>query len=95
MSLRHTALYIPAAVGSSFQAAWAIFNEFITMKKNVASQSIGAQMVSATDGTAFTGSVSVAYTIDNGTQTSGGGTAPAHEGNGYHSYTRSIYRKIV
>lgn len=57
------------------------------MKKNVASQSIGAQLVSATDGSAFTGSVSVAVTIDNGTQASGGGTAPAHEGNGYHSYT--------
>lgn len=57
------------------------------MKKNVASQSIGAQMITAADGTAFTGAVSVLVTIDNGTQTAGGGTAPAHEGNGYHSYT--------
>lgn len=57
------------------------------MKKNVASQSIGAQMVTAADGTAFTGAVSVLVTLDNGTQTSGAGTAPAHEGNGYHSYT--------
>jgi hypothetical protein len=57
------------------------------VKKNVASQSIGAEMITAADGTAFTGSVSVLVTIDNGTQTAGGGTAPAHEGNGYHSYT--------
>lgn len=57
------------------------------MKKNVASQSIGAQMITAADGTAFTGAVSVLVTIDNGTQTAGGGTAPAHEGNGYHSYS--------
>jgi len=57
------------------------------VKKNVASQSIGAEMITASDGTAFTGAVSVLVTIDNGTQTAGGGTAPAHEGNGYHSYT--------
>lgn len=57
------------------------------MKKNVGSQSIGAQMITAADGTAFTGSVSVSVTVDNGTQGAGGGTAPAHEGNGYHSYT--------
>jgi len=57
------------------------------MKKNVASQSIGAQMTTVADGTAFTGAVSVLVTIDNGTQTAGAGTAPAHEGNGYHSYT--------
>ena len=47
------------------------------MKKNVAGQSVGAQMITAADGTAFTGSVSVLVTIDNGTQTAGAGTAPA------------------
>jgi len=57
------------------------------MKKNVASQSIGAQMITAADGTNFTGTVTVVITIDNGTQSASGGTAPAHEGNGYHSYT--------
>jgi hypothetical protein len=57
------------------------------VKKNVASQSIGAEMITAADGTAFTGSVSVLVTKDNGTQTAGGATAPAHEGNGYHSYS--------
>lgn len=56
------------------------------MLKNVASQVIGAQMVSATDGSAFTGSVSVAVTVDGGTQGAGTETAPAHEGNGYHTY---------
>ena len=57
------------------------------MKINLAGQSIGVQMITASDGTNFTGSVSVSVTIDNGTQTAGAGTAPAHEGNGYHSYS--------
>jgi hypothetical protein len=58
------------------------------MKKNVASQSIGAQMITAADGTEFTGSVTVTITGDNGTQTTGsvGSGACAHEGHGYHSY---------
>lgn len=56
------------------------------MIKNTASQIIGVQMVSATDGTAFTGTVSCAVTKDGGTQTAGGGTV-THEGNGFHSYT--------
>ena len=58
------------------------------MKKNVASQKIGAQMVSATDGSAFTGSVTVAVTGDAGTQATGsvGAGACTHEGGGYHTY---------
>lgn len=58
------------------------------MKKNVASQKIGAQMVDAADGSAFTGSVTVAVTGDAGTQATGsvGSGACAHEGNGYHTY---------
>lgn len=58
------------------------------MKKNVASQKIGAQMVSATDGSAFTGAVTVYVTIDAGTQAAGsvGAGACTHEGNGYHTY---------
>lgn len=58
------------------------------MKKNVASQKIGAQMVSASDGSAFTGSVTVYVTIDAGTQGAGsvGSGACTHEGNGYHTY---------
>ena len=57
------------------------------MKKNVASQSIGAELITAADGTAFTGTATVLITKDNGTQSASAGTAPAHEGNGYHSYS--------
>lgn len=58
------------------------------MLKNVASQKIGAQLVSATDGSAFTGSVTVYVTGDAGTQAAGsvGAGACTHEGNGYHTY---------
>ncbi len=58
------------------------------MKKNVASQKIGAQLVNATDGSAFTGSVTVYVTGDAGTQAAGsvGSGACTHEGNGYHTY---------
>ena len=58
------------------------------MKKNVSSQVIGAQMVSATDGSAFTGSVTAYVTGDGGTQGAGsvGSGACTHEGNGYHTY---------
>jgi phage baseplate assembly protein W len=59
------------------------------MKKNVASQVIGAQMVSATDGSAFTGSVTAYVTGDGGTQAVGsvGSGVCTHEGNGFHTYT--------
>ena len=58
------------------------------MKKNVASQVVGCQMVSATDGSAFTGSVTVSVTGDGGTQATGsvGSGACTHEGNGFHTY---------
>lgn len=61
------------------------------MKKNVASQTVGAQMVDATTGAAFTGSVTVYVTGDAGTQAVGsvGSGACTHEGNGYHSYAPS------
>ena len=58
------------------------------MKRNVASQTVGAQMVSASDGSAFTGTVSCFVTGDAGTQGAGAG-AVTHEGNGYHSYAPS------
>jgi len=56
--------------------------------KNTASQKVGVQMVSATDGSAFTGSVTVSVTGDAGTQATGsvGSGACTHEGNGYHTY---------
>jgi hypothetical protein len=58
------------------------------MKKNVASQIIGAQMVAAADGSAFTGAVTVYVTGNGGTQAAGsvGSGACTHEGNGFHSY---------
>lgn len=61
------------------------------MRKNVAGQNIGAQLVSATDGSAFTGSVTVRITGDAGTQAVGtvGSGACTHEGNGYHTYAPS------
>lgn len=58
------------------------------MKKNVASQVVGAQMCSATDGSAFTGTVTV-YVVGNaGTQAIGsvGSGVCTHEGNGFHTY---------
>lgn len=57
------------------------------MLKNTAGQTIGAQMVSATDGSAFTGTVTAFITGDGGTQASLGSCV--HEGNGYHSYALS------
>jgi len=58
------------------------------MKKNVSGQFVGVQMVSATDGSAFTGAVTVSVTGDAGTQATGsvGSGACTHEGNGYHTY---------
>lgn len=56
------------------------------MKKNVGSQLIGAQMVNASNGSAFTGTATVVITGDGGTQGASGGTGPTHEGAGYHSY---------
>lgn len=58
------------------------------MKRNTASQVIGAQMVAAADGSAFSGSVTVHVTGDGGTQATGsvGSGACTHEGNGFHTY---------
>jgi hypothetical protein len=58
------------------------------MKKNVAGQAVGAQMVNASTGEAFTGAVTVSVTGDAGTQATGsvGSGACTHEGNGYHTY---------
>jgi hypothetical protein len=58
------------------------------MKKNVAGQFVGAQLITAADGTPFTGAVTVAVTGDAGTQATGsvGAGACTHEGGGYHTY---------
>jgi hypothetical protein len=58
------------------------------MRKNTASQVVGAQMVNAETGAAFTGSVTCYVTGDGGTQALGsvGSGACVHEGNGFHTY---------
>lgn len=76
--------------GGGFQAAWAEFDEdeVADMFKNTASQRVGVQMVTAADGSAFTGAVTVSVTGDAGAQATGsvGAGACTHEGNGYHTY---------
>lgn len=59
------------------------------MKKNAAGQVIGAEMVTAADGSAFVGAVTAYHTIDGGSQTIGsvGSGICTHEGNGFHTYT--------
>jgi hypothetical protein len=61
------------------------------MKKNVAGQKIGAQMIDATSGAAFTATVTVYVTGDAGTQAIGsvGSGVCTHKGNGYHTYAPS------
>jgi hypothetical protein len=58
------------------------------MRKNQSGQVVGAQLVNASDGTAFTGSVTCYVTGDGGTQAAGsvGSGAATHEGNGFHTY---------
>jgi hypothetical protein len=73
---------------SVFIGPWIVYNNIVIgdkMKKNVAGQKIGAQIITASDGSAFTGSVTVYVTGDGGTQGAGSGTV-THEGNGYHGY---------
>lgn len=85
------------AVGGGFVPAWArhanqyLGTRMVGMKKNVAGQKIGVQMASATDGSAFTGTVTVYITGDAGTQAIGsvGSGVCTHEGNGYHTYAPS------
>jgi hypothetical protein len=61
------------------------------MIKNTASQTIGEQMVDASTGGAFTGTVTIYVTGDAGTQAIGsvGSGLCTHEGNGYHTYRPS------
>lgn len=60
------------------------------MKKNVAGQNVGAQIL-ALDGSAFAGDVDVYVTLDAGTQTIGsvGSGAATSEGNGLYTYAPS------
>lgn len=61
------------------------------MLKNASGQFVGVQMVSASDGSAFAGSVTVYVTVDNGTQALGsvGSGVCTHKGNGLHNYAPS------
>ena len=61
------------------------------MIKNQAGQIVSAQMVNASTGAAFTGTVTCYVTIDNGTQTIGsvGSGVCTHKGNGEHNYLPS------
>ena len=84
-----------AVPGGGFQPAWALqSNQFIQdwgfdMKKNVASQFVGCQLISKSDGSAVTtGTTTIYITGDGGTQAVGsvGAGACTHEGNGYWTY---------
>ena len=61
------------------------------MKKNVGSQDIGAQMITAASGADFTGAVTCYRSIDGAAQAIGdtASGACAHLGNGYHAYVPS------
>jgi hypothetical protein len=79
---------IPVSGGGGISVTGLLNSNYMveySMKKNVAGQSIGAQMITISDGSNFTGTVTAEVTIDNGTKTAGGGSV-THEGEGYHSY---------
>lgn len=61
------------------------------MTRAQAGQSVGRQMTSATDGSEFTGAVTVYVTIDAGAMAIGtvGAGICTHEGHGYHTYRPS------
>lgn len=62
------------------------------MIANLAGQPIGCQMTKASDGSEFTGAVTVYVTGDNGTQAIGanGGGLCTHDGHGYHAYQTAL-----
>jgi len=68
------------------------------MRKNIAGQSIGGQMISKTDGSAVsTGNTTVYITGDNGVQTIGsvGSGLCTHEGNGFWTYNPTAAETIT
>ncbi len=74
--------YESISVLAGFKVYWIPKQEVKAMKKNVAGQTVGVQLINSADGTPFTGAASVNITIDGGTQAAGTGTAPTHEGSG-------------
>jgi hypothetical protein len=78
-------------MGKRIKRCFTAFYRGELMRKNIAGQKVGAQLVSSSDGTAFTGAVAVYITIDAATQAIGtvGSGAATHEGNGYYTYAPS------
>jgi hypothetical protein len=78
-------------MGKRIKRCFTAFYRGELMRKNIAGQKVGAQLVSASDGAAFTGAVTVYVTIDAATQAIGtvGSGLATHEGNGYHTYNPS------
>ena len=56
------------------------------MKKNVATQFVGVQMITAADGTDFAGAVTCTVAKDGGALTASGGTGPTLQATGYYEY---------
>lgn len=88
--------YAPSVIYGGFQVAWtreanSVIGSELNVRRNVAGQVIGAQLVNKTDGTPVTsGSTEVYVTGDGGTAALGTGTVSGlavHEGNGFWSYT--------
>lgn len=84
----HAGSSVPVDAYVPLTKAFGAFGDLHIMQKNVAGQKIGAQMVTASDGSAFTSTVTVYVTGDAGTQALGsvGSGVCTHEGNGYHTY---------
>lgn len=61
------------------------------MKKNIASQIVGCQLISKTDGSPITSGTTTVYVTGDGTQTTGsvGSGAATHKGHGYWEYSPS------
>ncbi len=78
--------FTPSIAPTGFKVYFIPTQEIQTMKKNVAGQVTGVQLINSSDGTPFTGSATVLITVDGGTQSASGGIGPTHEGNGYHTY---------
>ena len=73
----------------NYQYAFGLAGDLLTMKKNTAGQKIGCHIYNASDGSDFSGSVTVYVTGDAGTQAIGtvGSGVCTDEGNGYFTYT--------
>lgn len=79
-------------VGTGAVSVTAQFGLPYTMLRGQAAQIIGCQMTTLTDGSDFSGAVTVRVTGDNGTQALGGNGAGvcALKGHGYYSYSTAL-----